>query len=292
MRALGLAIVFAYLTLLTATAEAQESAVKLVAAENFYGNIAAQIAADRADISSVMANPDQDPHLFETSPSVVREIAAARIVVFNGADYDPWMQKLLDAAPQTGRIVIRAADLVGRKSGDNPHLWYDPQTAPAVAKAIADALATADPAHAADYAARLRQFLTSLEPLSRKIAAIADKYHGLPVAATEPVFGYMAAALQLQMRDESFQVAIMNNTEPSAHEIAGFEADLKQHKVRMLVYNKQASDKIVQHLVNLARASTIPVVGVTETMPPGLSYQEWMLSELGEVERALAGASS
>ncbi len=292
MRAFGAAIALAWLFLWAATAGAQEAAVKLVAAENFYGDIAAQIAMDRASIFSVMSNPDQDPHLFETSPSVVREIAAARIVVFNGADYDPWMQKLLDAAPRSGRIAIRAADLVGSKPGANPHLWYDPRTAPAVAKALADALAAADPSHAPDYAGRLRAFLTSLDPLRQKIAALADKYHGLPVAATEPVFGYMAAALKLKMRDESFQVAIMNNTEPSPRDLAGFEQDLKQHKVRILLYNKQATDKIVQHLVDLARAATIPVVGVTETMPPGLTYQDWMLGELGEVERALAGPSS
>lgn len=292
MRAFGPAIIFGCLCLWTASAFAQETTVRLVAAENFYGDIAAQISADRASVFSVMANPDQDPHLFETSPSVVREIAAARIVVFNGADYDPWMQKLLDAAPQPARSAIRAADLVGAKPGANPHLWYDPKTAPAVAKAIADALAAADPTHAADYAGRLREFLASLDPLRRKIATIADKYHGLPVAATEPVFGYMAAALKLKMRDESFQVAIMNNTEPSARDVTSFEDDLKHHKVRILLYNKQATDKIVQHLVDLARASAIPVVGVTETMPPGTSYQDWILGELGEVERALAGPSS
>ena len=137
----------------------------------------------------------------------------------------------------------------------------------------------------------LRAFLASLQPLNNKIAEIRAKYAGATVAATEPVFGYMANELHLTLLDQRFQLSIMNNTEPSAGDLAAFESDLKMHKVRVLFYNKQASDKIVQHLVDLAHASNIPVVGVTETCPPGLSYQNWMLSELDTTEAALAGPS-
>jgi len=273
-------------------AAAADTKINLVAAENFYGNIAGQIAGDRADIVSIMSNPDQDPHLFETTPSVVREVAAARIVIVNGADYDAWMEKLLNAAPQPGRMVITVADILGKKAGDNPHLWYAPDTASAVGKAISEALGSVDPAHRADYANRFATFVASLEPMRQKIAAIRAKYAGVPVTATEPVFGYMAGALKLEMRNTHFQLAIMNDTEPSANDVAAFERDLKQHKVRMLLYNKQAVDTVVQRLVDLARASNIPVVGVTETAPPGVSYQDWIVAELNDVERALAGPST
>ena len=202
------------------------------------------------------------------------------------------MEKLLAAAPNPKRTVIIAADLVHKKAGDNPHLWYDPATMPAVASALAAALGAADPAHADDYAARLKTFLASLVPLNEKIASIRGKYAGVPVTATEPVFGYMADALKLKMRNERLQLAIMNDTEPSARDVAAFERDLKQQRVRLLFYNKQASDKLVQHLVDIARASKIPVVGVTETCPPGVTYQEWMQNELDATDRALAGPSS
>ncbi len=266
--------------------------VKLVAAENFYGSIAQQIGGPEVEVVSVMSNPDQDPHLFETSPSVARQLSAARIVIYNGADYDPWMEKLLAATPAPGRSVIVAADLVHKKAGDNPHLWYDPATMPAVAKALAAALATADPAHAADYTARLATFLASLKPLDDKIGAIRKKYSGAAVTASEPVFGYMAAALGLKMRNEKFQLSIMNSTEPSASDVAAFERDLKEHKVRVMFYNKQASDKIVLHLVEIARAAKIPVVAVTETQPPAMTFQQWMLGQLSDTEKALAGPSS
>jgi zinc/manganese transport system substrate-binding protein len=280
-------------TLTSQTAvRAAEGMIKLVAAENFYGNIAHQIGGLQVEVVSVMSNPDQDPHLFETSPAVVRQLAAAQIVIYNGADYDPWMPKLIKVAPRPGRVVIVAADLVHKKPGDNPHLWYDPPTMPAVAKALAAALVKSDPAHTGDYQARLAAFLASLKRIDDKIGAIRKRYAGTAVTASEPVFGYMAAALGLKMRNEKFQLSIMNDTEPAARDVAAFERDLKEHKVRVLFYNKQASDKIVQHLVELARASKVPVVGVTETIPPGMSFQDWMLSELTDTEKALAGPPS
>ena len=273
-------------------ARAADGKISVVAAENFYGDIARQIGGDAVQVASIMNNPDQDPHLFETTPGVVRQIADARIVIVNGADYDSWMEKLLAAAPRPGRTVVNAAELMHRRSGDNPHLWYDPATMPAVAKALAGAFAAADPAHKNDYEARLATFVASLKPLNDKIAAIRDKYAGAAVTASEPVFGYMAGALKLKMRNEKFQLAIMNDTEPSARDVAAFENDLKQHKVRVLFYNKQASSKIVQHLIELAKAAKIPVVGITETTPPGLSFQDWMLTQLNDTEKALAGPTS
>jgi zinc/manganese transport system substrate-binding protein len=141
MVALGLV-----LTTLPST-RAADGKISVVAAENFYGDVARQIGGDDVTVASIMNNPDQDPHLFETTPSTVRQIAAAQVVILNGADYDPWMDKLLKASPKADRTAIVVADLVGKKAGDNPHLWYDPGTMPAAAKALAEAFAKADPAH-------------------------------------------------------------------------------------------------------------------------------------------------
>jgi zinc/manganese transport system substrate-binding protein len=118
------------------------------------------------------------------------------------------------------------------------------------------------------------------------------RYAGLPVTATEPVFGYMATALGLSMRNQRFQLAVMNDTEPSAADTAAFERDLKTHKVRVLLYNKQASDSAVERLLGIARAAKIPVVGVTETEPAGMTYQQWMLSQLAALDAALATPAS
>jgi zinc/manganese transport system substrate-binding protein len=273
-------------------AGAADGTIAIVAAQNFYGDIARQIGGDRVTVASVMTNPDQDPHLFETTPGVVRQIADARIVIVNGADYDPWMEKLIAAAPRPGRTVISAALLVNAKPGGNPHLWYAPATMPAVAKAIAAALSQADASHAADYSERLAKTLTELDRVAQRAAQIKAKHAGKPVTATEPVFGLMAEALGLTMRNQNFQLAMMNDTEPSARDVAAFEDDLKNGKVKALIYNKQVSEKLTERMLAIANKAKVPVVGVTETQPANISFEDWMLGELNALDKALTGPSS
>jgi len=288
------ALVFALLASLAAepATHAADGKLAVVAAENFYGDVARQIGGDHISVVSIMNNPDQDPHLFETTPGVVRQIADAQIVILNGADYDPWMEKLLNAAPRPGRVVISAAELTGKKPGDNPHLWYAPATMPAVAKAVAAALSKADPAHAGDYAARLATTLASLDRIGHRAAQIKAKHKGDVVTATEPVFGLMAEALGLTVRNQRFALAVMNDTEPSARDVAAFENDLKQRKVKLFLYNNQVSSKMTEHLLAIAKTAKVPVVGVTETQPANVSFQDWMLDELDTVDKALTGPST
>src|SRR5215470_4890042 len=292
MKAALAGLAFAFSIVHGIPALAAEGQIAVVAAENFYGDIARQIGGDRVAVVSIMNNPDQDPHLFETTPATVRQIAKAQIVVANGANYDPWMEKLLAATPRAGRVVITAADLTGRKAGDNPHLWYDPKTMPAVATAIAEALSKADPAHASDYAARLKTTLASLERVTARVAQLKAKHAGTAVTATEPVFGPMADALGLTMRNQRFQLAMMNDTEPSARDLAAFERDLRDRAVKVLIYNSQVSEKLTERLRDIAIKSKVPVVGVTETMPAHTSFQDWVLGELDAIDKALSGPNS
>jgi len=276
----------------TVSVRAAENQIAVVAAENFYGDIARQIGGDRVSVVSIMNNPDQDPHLFETTPGIVRQIAGAQIVILNGANYDSWMDKLLAAGPRRDRIVVNAARLTGYKAGDNPHLWYDPATMPAVAVVIADALAKSDSAHAADYSARLKVTLAALDQITQRVAQLKAKHGGVPVTATEPVFGPMARALGLTMRNERFQLAMMNDTEPRARDVAAFESDLKERKVRLLIYNSQVSEKLTDRLRDIARRAKVPVIGVTETMPVNVKFQDWLLGELDVLDKALSGLNS
>ena len=275
------------LAALPARSQPARPPVPIVAAENFYGDIAQQIGGPGVKVTSILSNPDQDPHLFEASPSVARGISAARVVIYNGIDYDPWMEKLLGAARSADREAIVVADLIGKKPGDNPHIWYDPATMLALAQALADTLSSADPARQAGYQQRLAGFQTSMQPVQAKIARLKERLAGTPVTATEPVFGYMFEALGMQVRNQSFQMSVMNDTEPSASDIAAFEDDLKTHKVKLLVYNSQASNPVAARLEKLARAAHVPVVGATETEPAGKGYQAWMMGELDAIDRAL-----
>ena len=208
-------------------------------------------------------------------------------MIYNGLDYDPWVEKLLAASRNADRKAIDVGALVGKKPGDNPHIWYNPASMLTVAKTLSDALTTSDPAHAADYARNLVTFQHSVEQITAKIAALKSRLAGTPATATEPVFGYMFDALGMTVRNQSFQLAVMNNTEPSASDVAGFENDLKTHQVKLLVYNSQANDPVAIRMEKLAKASHVPVVGAPETEPPGKSYQAWMLGELDAVDHAL-----
>jgi zinc/manganese transport system substrate-binding protein len=275
---------------LSTLSAARAQPVNVVAAENFYGDLATQVGGGNVAVTSILSNPDEDPHLFEASAATAKSLADANIVVVNGVDYDPWMEKLLNAHTAPSRREIVVASLVGRKVGDNPHLWYDPSTMKTLAQRLAADLASVDPAHKADYAKGAQAFADSLKPLAARIAEMRGKYAGAPVSASEPVFGYMAAQIGLKVHNEKFALAVMNNTEPSASDVAGFENDLKGHKVRAMLYNAQAREPTVQRLVDMAKAEKVPVVGVSETEPAGASYQQWMLGQLDALDKALAGA--
>jgi zinc/manganese transport system substrate-binding protein len=239
-------------------------------------------------VTAILSNPDQDPHLFETSPSTARAVAGAGIVLYNGAGYDPWMEKLLSASAGGNRAVIIAAAVAGRKAGDNPHLWYDPATLPAVARALAGELARRDPANAADYEANLAKFTTSMEKIGKEIADVRKTYGGTEVTATEPVFGYMAEALGFEMLNGKFQTAVMNDAEPTPKQVIAFEKSLKDGSAKVLFYNSQVTDQATERLLRIAKENKVSVIGVTETMPAGQTVQSWFGGQIKAIEKALA----
>ena len=265
--------------------------VKVVAAENFYGDLASQIGGANVAVTSILSDPDTDPHLFEASPDTAKAMSDAKVVIVNGVDYDPWMEKLLSAHKAPDRKEIIVARLVGHKPGDNPHLWYDPAYMKAAAKALVADLIAVDPAHKADYEQGQAKFVASLKPLDDKIATMHKAYAGQPVTASEPVFGYQAGLIGLKVHNEKYALAVMNNAEPTPSEVAAFENDLKGKKVKAMLYNAQASEPAVGKLVQLAKDNNIPVVGVSETEPPNSTYQDWMMGQLNALDKALSGGA-
>lgn len=255
--------------------------VSIVAAENFYGGVARQIAGTNATITSILSNPNQDPHEFTTDAATAKTVADADIVICSGIGYDDWMEKLIGVQGKSGRIVVRVADLIGAKSGDNPHIWYDPRTMPALAAKLAEILKQPE---------NLAVFQKEMAELTARIATVKSTASGTPVTATEPVFGYMADALGLKMENYDFQLAVMNDTEPSFQQTADFEKCLREKSVKILFYNSQVTDPTTQRMLELAKTMGVPVVGVTETQPPDAKdYVGWMLTEVLAVESALGG---
>jgi zinc/manganese transport system substrate-binding protein len=261
-----------------------------IGAENEYADVIGQIGGKYVQASAIMSNPNTDPHTFEASPAVAREVSAAQLVVQNGVGYDSFMNTIESATPSNGRQVVDVQQLLGLPdSTPNPHLWYNPATMPKVADAIATDLATIQPAHAAYFKANAKAFVASLSSWYDAIAAFKKAYAGVPVATTEPVADYMLEAAGADnLTPWTFQADIMNGVDPSPQVLALQKALFTEHKVKVFLYNQQVTDPLTQSLITLADQNGIPVVGVYETMPvPGYDYQTWMLTEVQDLQKAV-----
>jgi zinc/manganese transport system substrate-binding protein len=271
------------------SARAVGSTLNVVAAENVYGDIARQIGGDRVSVTSILSDPNADPHLFEPGTRNGLAVATAKLVIQNGAGYDAFMQRLEDASPSSTRAVVTIADALDVHGKDaNPHLWYDVPRLGAIAGAIATGLERADPAHAAAYRTGLRRFDASLAPLRREVARIRTSFAGRPVAYTEPVPGYLVAAAGLRnLAPDAFTRAIEDGTEPSPQAVAAMTSLASRGKIDALLYNSQAVSPITKRIRDAAAKAGIPVLGVTETLPAGLTFQAWQLRQARELEAAL-----
>ena len=261
--------------------------------ENFYADLLTSIGGARVQATSLLNDPNADPHEFETSPQDAALVADARLVIVNGIGYDDFMQQLLGAAPDPTRVVINVQQLLGVGDDVNVHIWYDPGTMPKVAQAATTALSQLDPANAAYYAANEQAYLASLQPLTAEIALLKGKYSGAPVAFTEPVAGYLAAAIGLQvLTPEAFQKAIEEGTDPAPADVAAEQDLLTGKKVKVLLYNSQVTSPITQRIHDLAVQNGIPVVGVAETMPSAFQhFADWQLAQMQALQAALAQGS-
>lgn len=265
----------------------------VVAGENVYGDIARQIGGAHVEVTSVLSDPNADPHLFEPGTANGLAVAHAAVVIQNGLGYDAFMGKLESAAPSRHRIVLTIADVVSPTqlgSAGNPHLWYAVPALPRIARAIERALAQADPKHAAAYRAGLARFDASLAPLRRTVAAIRAAHRGAPVAYTESVPGYLVAAAGLRnLAPPGFTRAIEDGTEPAPGAVAEMLSLLDDRRVEVLLYNGQAVSPITARVRDAARAAGVPVVAVTETLPAGETFQQWQLARARKLQAALAG---
>jgi zinc/manganese transport system substrate-binding protein len=264
--------------------------LQVVAAENVYGNIASQIGGPHVSVRSILTNPNADPHLFEPTTSSGLAVADAKVVLQNGLGYDAFMTKLEDAAPSKSRDVVTMADVLGVHGKDaNPHLWYDVPELDRMAAAIAAAFGRAVPSRAAGYRRGLHRFERSLGPLRREVATIRARFGGAPVAYTEPVPGYLLSAARLHnLAPDSFTRPLEEGTEPSPSAVAAMSALVAQHRIRALLYNRQAVSPITARVRAAARSAGIPVVPVSETLPAHLTFQQWQLAQARALAAALA----
>ena len=264
--------------------------IAVLGTENFYADLLAQIGGSRVKASSLLSDPNVDPHEYEVSPAAAKLVADSKLVIVNGIGYDGWMDKLISASPRADRVVINVQDLLGVKDDVNVHVWYAPGTMPKVADAATAALSQLDPQNASYFAAQKQKYLASYGRITDKIAALKGKYAGTPIAFTENVAGYLTDAIGLTvLTPPGFMEAIESGTDPAPADVAEERGLITGKKVKVLVYNSQVTSPITKQIHDLAEQNGVPIVGVAETIPPQYqTFQEWQLGQLSDLEKALA----
>jgi zinc/manganese transport system substrate-binding protein len=266
--------------------------ITVVAAENFWGSIAAQLGGSRVTETSLIDNPQTDPHSYEPTASDARAVSGARLFIQNGIGYDSsWAPSLVAANPNSERTVLTVGDVLGLKDGDNPHQWYSRQSVDAVIDAITADYQRIDAAHAAYYAQRKAEFEgTALAEYDGLEQSIKAKYAGTPIGASESIVSPLADSLGLDLvTPYSFLRDISEGNDPTTADKSLIDQQIQQRRIKVYVYNSQNSTPDIQAQVALAEQEGIPVTTVTETLSPaGDSFQQWMVAQLQGLEKALA----
>jgi zinc/manganese transport system substrate-binding protein len=263
-------------------------------AENFWGSIATQVGGDRVAVTSIINNPNADPHDYEATAADARVFADAQYVIVNGAGYDAWAQRLIDANPSADRKELDIAKLVGKKEGDNEHFWYSPDYVMTVVDQLTADFKGLDAANASYYNQQNATYKgEALAEYENVIADIKTKFAGTAVGITEPVFGYMADALNLKvLTPATFIKAIDEGGEPSAAEKALYDEQIATRQIKVFIFNSQNATPDVSALKESAQAAGIPVVVVTETLTPaGTTFQAWQVAQLTTLQQALVKAT-
>lgn len=263
--------------------------LQIVAAENFWGSLMQQLGGKYVNVTSVVTDPNADPHEYESSAADAREIAGADIVIVNGAGYDDWALKLISASNNPNQTVLNVAQLLGKPNGTNPHIWYDPVYVNATVRQMYLDLVAADPSHAAYYAQQYKNLSASLAQVDGRMTEIRQQFGGTKVAATESIFVYLANATGLDLvSPPAFMDAVSEGVDPPAQSVAEFENQLENGSVSVLVYNEQTVTPLTSQMRQMAAARNIAEVGVTETIqPPDVPFQVWMNAELLSLQNAL-----
>ena len=274
------------------TPGAAAAPVNVVASTNVWGDIAKQVGGGHVNVTSIMSDPNADPHAFEADAKTGAALSKAQFVIENALGYDDFMDKLLAASPNPSRVVLKAADVMQISGAEaNPHIWYDIAKVPAVASGIADQLGKLDPGDAATFTANAKTFNDSLAPINTAIANIKTKYPGAAVGYTERVPGDLVEAAGLTLATPaSFAQSIEDGNDPSPGDNAAMDAALTDKKIKVLLFNGQVTSPATDAVKQLAQKSGVPVVGVTETLPPtDKDFQDWQLRQINEITTALGG---
>lgn len=274
------------------TNSSSSKTINVVAAENFYGDMVKQLGGGSVSVTSILSDPNVDPHEYQSNFQDTKAISNADLVIKNGDGYDSWIDQLLSAQPNAHRIVLTGTDIADHKLPDNPHVWYGLDNMQTIAKTITATLKKLDSTDASTFDSNLTTFLNSLNTIQEKITSLKAKYNGTPVGLTETIYLYQTQPIGLNVLTPlEFDKAIAEGNDPPADTVTTANDQVSKKLIKILIYNEQTISPITTNLQTVAKSLNIPIVPITETMPPGKTYQTWMLSQLNTLQQALATAT-
>lgn len=264
------------------------SKVKIVTTTDFYAEVAKAVVGNKGSVQSIINKPGVDPHDYEPTTQVAKDVNNADITIANGLGYDSWMNKL--SKKKNSTFIKVGENILDKKTGDNPHIWYDPQTMPALANKLAKELGKEQPANKSYFEKNAAKYITSLKPVQDELNTLektAKNTSNKEVYVSEPVFDYSIKAMGFVVGNKSFEKSIENGTDPSPKIVKDMRQGIKEKKISFLVYNSQSDSKLVDNMLTLAKKENIPILKVTETLPKNMTYKEWMLSQYKQLNKIL-----
>jgi zinc/manganese transport system substrate-binding protein len=273
----------------TSSTTSSGGVIHVVAAENFWGSLITQLGGTRVSVTSIVSDPNADPHEYESNTADAIAIANAQLVIINGAGYDTWAQQLIASSSTPHQVVLNVQELINQTVDANPHFWYSPTYVNETVKAMYQDLVSIDPSHASYYTQQYDALKASLAEYNARIAEIKQQFGGVKVASTESIFVYLANAAGLDVvSPPAFMEAVAEGNDPPAQSIVQFDQLITNGTVKVLVYNEQTVTPLTQSIKALAAQHNIPIVPVTETIqPPDVSFQVWMNAQLIILQNAL-----
>ncbi|CAI2693294.1 metal ABC transporter solute-binding protein, Zn/Mn family [Apilactobacillus apinorum] len=287
IKAISLIVFIAtFILILTGCSASKNDAKKSIhvtSSVNFYGEVAKNVLGKYGKVTSIINNPNIDPHDFNPASSDAKSVYQANLVIYNGLGYDSWAQKLLSSNKNVDSINV--GSLMGKKTGDNPHIWYNVATMEKLANELAAKFTKLQPSHKKDFENNAKAYIAKLKVLNTQLADIKKNKINKTVAVSEPVFDYSLTNMGYTVSDKSFEEATEKDNDPSPKSIREIQNDIKDHKLAFFVYNKQVNSKTVTNLVKLAKQNNVPVVSVTETKPSDEpTYITWMQNQYKEIQ--------
>jgi len=289
--AMGLAGAAAWITPATASGRSSCPAepLRVVVSVNQWGDITRQLAGSCAKVVQILTDPNIDPHDYVPNAKAKKRFAGADMVVVNGVGYDDWAQQAAqEYAPEATVVVL--GEGVGVQVGANPHLWYSPDYVLHSTRVITGALLEARPKAKDYFLNRLSAYQAGpLEGYLEDVRSVPVGEPPLRYAATETIFNYMAATAMLEdMTPSAWETNSLNDRPQTNASAREFKVLLKAKKVDVLIFNTQTSDPVAKKMVKIAKDKGIPVVKVTETVPPNYAtFVAWQEAMLANLDRAL-----